>query len=113
MSLLSRLKAIANNISTTDLDDAIEYQMQAEALREAYRRHNVPSPEPLDDVIRQFERLIGDKVRDTNLMNLRRLEDQEAADLDKSERRAKRQAEMDKLRAQLGIKTEEKVPTTV
>src|SRR5580765_1736284 len=95
--LIRTLKALAQN-PTVDLDDAIELSINAELLRDGYKRHQLSSPVWLDDAIRILDRFIGDQTRDRMEMELREIAQADAADMTSQERRdarAKRKAEIE------------------
>jgi len=106
--VMARLQNLV--INRMELDEAIELSTWAELLREGYKKHQMSSPEWLDDGIRTLDRFITDKTRDKMEMELRELAQAEAADRTQSERReerAKRRAELEK---RLG-KTQEAAPS--
>lgn len=96
INLIGKLQNL--NVLTMDFDEAVLLSTQAEALREGYKRHQLASPEWLDDAIRTLDRFIGEKVNDTLEMELRQIKQANAADMTSAERRdtrAKRQAEIE------------------
>jgi hypothetical protein len=99
------------NLTRLELDEAVELSVLAEQLREGYKRHSLPSPEALDDAIRQLDRYIGDKTRDNAEMELRELAQADAADRTAGERREARSARRAELEAKLGKNQPQ--PTTV
>lgn len=105
MALMDRLQKL--NLTTLNFEDAIELATQADALRTGYKRHQVSSPEWLDDGIRTLDRYIGERTRDQQDMELRELRQAEAADKTVPERRTERAARIAELEKSLG-----KVPTT-
>lgn len=97
--LMARLQNL--NINRLELDSAVELSTAAESLREGYKRHQLSSPEWLDDAIRQLDRYIGDQTRDKMEMELRELAQADAADRTASERRDARSVRRAELEAKL------------
>lgn len=103
--LMARLQAIVFN--RLGLDEAVELSTAAEQLRDGYRKHQLSSPEWLDDAIRALDRFIADQTRDKLEMELRELAAQDAADMTASERRSQRASRRAELEARLGKKPAE------
>jgi uncharacterized membrane protein YccC len=100
MGLMNRLQNLT--ITRLELDEAVELSMFAEGLRESYKKHQVSSPEWLDDAIRTLDRYIGDQTRDRMEMELRELAQADAADRTSAERRDDRKRRREELEAKLG-----------
>lgn len=100
MAIRQQLQRLS--LTTIDFDDAIEMSMLAENLRVTYARHGLASPVWLDDSIRGLSRHITDRMKDAAEMELRELDQQDAADMSKDEKRAQRAARRTELKAKLG-----------
>ena len=90
------------NLTRLELDDAVELSIGAEQLRDGYKRHQLVSPEWLDDAIRSLDRYITDRTRDAAEMELRELAQAEAADRTSAERKEERARRRAELEAKLG-----------
>jgi hypothetical protein len=98
--LMARLQNL--NLTRLELDEAVELSVGAEMLRDGYKRHQLVSPEWLDDSIRSLDRYIQDKTRDAAEMELRELAQADAADRTASERRDARASRRAELEVKLG-----------
>lgn len=98
--LMQRLQGIV--FTRLQLDEAVELSTAAEQLRDGYRKHQLSSPEWLDDAIRSLDRFIADQTRDKLEMELRELAAADAADMTATERRTARAARRAELESRLG-----------
>jgi hypothetical protein len=90
------------NEQTTNLEDTVELLWAAKGIRAEFEAKNAPVPEYLDAQIRALNRAIDSQTRDAKELRLKELRAQAAGLMTTTEKRARVEAELAALEAEIG-----------